>query len=354
MQNVLVTGATGFVGKNVVRLFCEEDYNVTATDIKGADFSRLPDVKCVESDITNKESLEKVVKNQDIIINVAGLVDLNTHPKLLNAVNHLGVKNVCEVAKNSKVKKIIQVSSMGVYGNNKKVPLDEDDEKNPKNNYEISKWKGEQEAFSYLNHLEVIAVRPSTVYGFGSLHNAILPLFAMKKKKKLYSLKGGPLLSHIHVEDVARAIVFLAEHPDAIGEAYNLADDRPLNSFEMTSALLQPLGIEVKEKIPFMKNSFRALKYVAQKMPKKVYQLYNQKLEQKWGKFAEENELKQRFRAQVDPIWLDYVTTDKVISNEKLKSLGFEFKHPDPRIGLKAMVEEYINRNHLPKKINNP
>ena len=349
MKNVLVSGATGFIGQNVVQELLANDYNVTATDIKGTDFSRLPNINCIESDITNKESLEKVVKNQELIVNVAGLVDLNTNPKLLDAVNHYGVKNICEVAKEFGVKKIIQVSSMGIYGKNNKVPLDEDDEKKPKNNYEISKFKGEQEAFKHLNHLEIIAVRPSTVYGFGSLHNAILALFAMKKKKTLSSLKEGPLLSHIHVEDVARAIVFLAYHPNAIGEAYNLADNKPLNSFEMTSALLQPLGIEVKESIPYSKSLFKILKSIAQKMPKKIYSYINKKLENKWLNFTEENHLKQRFFPKIDPIWLDYLTANKVISNEKLKALGFVFKYPDSRIGLKAMVEEYIDRNHLPK-----
>ncbi|MBU2590081.1 MAG: SDR family oxidoreductase [Nanoarchaeota archaeon] len=349
MKNVLVTGATGFVGKYVVRKLMQKGYNVTATDIKCGDFSKFKEIECVESDVRHTETLESIVKNKDIIINVAGLVDLNAKPQLLYDINHQGVKNLCEVARNASVQRLIQVSSIGVYGNNKNIPVKEDDEKKAKNHYEISKLKGENEAFKNSKYFEVVVVRPSTVYGFGSLHGAILPLLAMKKKKELSGLKGGPLLSHIHAEDVARAILFLAEHPNAIGEAYNLADNIPLNSFEMTSSILGPLGIEVKESIPYSKNLFKVLKFIAQKMPRSFYSKINKKLEKKWLKFTEEHKLKQRFFPRIDPIWLDYLTANKVYSSEKLQALGFKFKFPDPKQGLKQMVEEYIERNHLPK-----
>ena len=261
-------------------------------------------------------------------------------------VNVNGVKNLCELCKRKDVEKLIHLSSIGVYGKVKNEAVTEYSRKRPKNNYEQSKYYGELVAFSYSNYFKVLAIRPAAVYGIGSLHKNVLPLFNMLKHKNIYSFKAGPRLSHVHVEDVARAVLFLAENKNAHG-AYNLADDVPINTKELVSTLLEPLGLTVKPIIPYSKSLVLLLKYFAQSLPKKVYSFLNKRVQYKWLEFCRKNEILYGLNPRIDPVWLDYLVNDKVFSNEKIKSLGFKFKWPDPRPGLMEMVENYISQTLL-------
>ncbi len=352
VKNVLITGATGFLGKQVVREFIKQgNYKITATDIPLSSFCQFyhDSIRCIRSDITKKNTLIDIVKDHDLLVHVAGLVDLNCRKKLLHAVNHKGVKNIYEAARDSNIKKAIHISSIGVYGKNEGMLLPEHAEKKPKNNYEKSKWKGEQEAFKFSEDIEVVAVRPSTVYGKGSLHSAALPMLNMMEKKVLPYFRQGPSLSHIHVEDAARAIVFLAENDKAKG-AYNLADSRPLNSYEMFSSLAEPLGIEVEPKLPYSRTLMRFVKFCSQAVPRFIYKGMSLKLQKKWSQFVEDNNLKPGLKPEIDPIWLDYLVANKAYSNRKLARLGFEFKWPDPKEGLRNMVQDYVDQGYLLKK----
>ncbi|MBW1815167.1 MAG: NAD(P)-dependent oxidoreductase [Deltaproteobacteria bacterium] len=90
----------------------------------------------------------------DGVIHVAGIHDYSTPDKVIFAVNVGGVKNICDAVEKAGVSRFVHFSSVGVYGYNSNPghPVKEDDPKvtPPLNNYNLSKWEGEQILQGYM------------------------------------------------------------------------------------------------------------------------------------------------------------------------------------------------------------
>tara|TARA_R110002153_G_scaffold121182_2_gene266695 strand:- start:4586 stop:5482 length:897 start_codon:yes stop_codon:yes gene_type:complete len=136
MKNILVTGGSGFIGKNLVKKLKELGHNVINCDLNlNADYS---------CDISNYDDLSKITDSIDIIYHIAaqsyGYRSL-VEPELDLDWNAKGTLNVCRFAKERKIKKIVYASTMAVYGEGDW--LKETDELKPLSNYALSKLYGE-------------------------------------------------------------------------------------------------------------------------------------------------------------------------------------------------------------------
>ena len=136
MKNILVTGGSGFIGKNLVKKLKELGHNVINCDLNlNADYSY---------DISNYDDLIKIPDPIDIIYHIAaqsyGYRSL-IEPELDLDWNAKGTLNVCRFAKERKIKKIVYASTMAVYGEGDW--LKETDELKPLSNYALSKLYGE-------------------------------------------------------------------------------------------------------------------------------------------------------------------------------------------------------------------
>jgi len=137
MKNILVTGGSGFIGRNLVKKLKSLGHNVIICDFKadGSDYSY---------DISKYNELSKITDPIDIIYHMAaqsyGYRSL-MEPEIDIDWNAKGTLNVCRFAKERGIKKIVYASTMAVYGEGDW--LKETDELNPLSNYALSKLYGE-------------------------------------------------------------------------------------------------------------------------------------------------------------------------------------------------------------------
>jgi dTDP-4-dehydrorhamnose reductase len=152
MRSVLVTGPSGLLGSSVVRVFREAGFSVHA----------------YERDITDREALKTFVSGLgqlNAIIHTAAVTDVNRcekEPEWCMSVNVEGTRNVCEVAERFGAR-LVYVSTVSVFSGTEGA-YKEGDQPDPKNQYNISKYNGEQIVAEYerslIVRLNLIGVHP--------------------------------------------------------------------------------------------------------------------------------------------------------------------------------------------------
>lgn len=166
-MNILVTGATGFIGSNLVKQFSKRN-NVRITALSRRKvFINNANVKIV--DLCNKKELDKIFRenNFDLVYHIAGLRGIS-HIKFEKYYksNTLPTKIISELCLRYKIR-FVYISSVGVHGTiPKNLPCDENNEFVPDCNYHLSKILAEKEILNLINDgLNSIIIRPTIIYG---------------------------------------------------------------------------------------------------------------------------------------------------------------------------------------------
>jgi UDP-glucose 4-epimerase len=223
-MRVLVTGATGFVGKAIVAELKSKGFDIytcgkSANSI-GAD---LPNYMSV--DITSRESVRRLrdkIGQLDCIIHSAGLAHQFQAPKdemAFERVNVDGARNIAEEAAALGCKKFVHISSISVYGDDKPNPCVEDARRDPKGPYAVSKNEAEKAVIEACeaNNINLCILRLATVYGEGDVGNILRLIKLIDSGKFFWTGKGDNCKSLIHNSDAARACVIALEKT-AIGK----------------------------------------------------------------------------------------------------------------------------------------
>jgi dihydroflavonol-4-reductase len=322
---VLVTGACGFVGSHLVDQLLEiGDFGVRGTDLSTADHTFLnPACEFMQSDLRNPDSLRRVVQGVDIIYHTASLFRYSAAWNDLYAVNVEGTCNLIHAASDAEVSKLVLISSSGVYGFPHSLPVREEDPKCPSNPYERSKWEQEQTAQEICldSGLDLIVLRPAPIYGPRNRYGigTIIQMIS-KGQLPIISENLNKLVPLVHVADVVGAALYLTNHPDALGEAYNVVDDTTYRKYELFSYVAPLLDTKVYHtQIPLPQMLLRAVASWAEWKARHITHV-EPKLE----------------RATIDMMYHGYW-----FSNAKLKATGYQFIYPDCRIGLKDTIDWY-------------
>ncbi len=357
MSKVLVTGACGFLGTHLVEEFIAAGYDLKATDLPDmdSDFVTGLGAEFIPSDVTDIDSLRKVVKGCDIVVHNAGIFDFSASRELLFDVNCGGVHNMAKASLEAGLKRFIIISSVAVYGSPAYIPIDEEHPKAPSNNYGLSKYAGELAAFKYYheNGLPVTSLRPTLIYGPRSTygHACFLALAQLVKwrlkRLPLLGIKGGFYAHAVHAEDVARAAVLVAQNDRAIGGAYNLVDDTPLTVEQYLQSLIEPFGLSPLFKFPIFKPIWRGCAAMLVKHSRWAINLLNRRLQHLFDRMCQQFELRTPLRPRLDIEYIDYSRQDMIFSNQRLKKLGFKFNYPDFRTGIAETVQWYKDNGWL-------
>ncbi len=134
----------------------------------------------------------------------------------------------------SRLRRMVHVSTTGVHGVTGETPAAEDAPFAPTNPYEATKLEGELLALKAYEEqgLPVTVVRPGLVYGPGDLH--LLGFFVSIKKGLFRVIAGGKALLHpVYIDDLVAALLLCAERPQAPGRSYNIAGERPVTVREL-------------------------------------------------------------------------------------------------------------------------
>jgi len=155
MGNILVTGSQGQLGLELAKL--EKEFLNYTFFLADKSLLNIVDFKAVENFVSEN--------NISVIINCAAYTNVDKaedEVELSNAINHLAVKNLAEIAKRHHIK-LIHISTDYVFDGISQMPYLENDKTNPKNNYGLSKLKGE-EALKFINPNNSIIIRTSWLY----------------------------------------------------------------------------------------------------------------------------------------------------------------------------------------------
>ena len=243
-KNILVTGAAGFIGSNLVRELLRRHNRVVCLVRPGENTFRIQGLDCriVYGDLTEKSSLVDAVTGADYIFHLAALLGGGTLEAFLR-VNYEGTKNLIEVCREQGVmpERFLFVSSTAVMGpSGKNVFLDESSPCRPVSDYGRSKLLAEEYLASLKNALPYTIVRLPLVYGPGS--DGGLYIF-FKLLSKGIQLDVGNLESTIcFVWDVVQGMIDATENVKARGEIYILGENKVYHLKHLYQSISSVLG----------------------------------------------------------------------------------------------------------------
>ena len=255
MKKVLVTGATGFLGKYVVEELVEHGYQVRAFGRNRAIGQSLVNasVTFIQGDLTNQEDLTKACQEMDMVVHAGALSTVWGPWEDFYQTNVLGTKYILETCREANIERLVYVSSPSIYAAPRdQLDIKESDapQENSLNNYIRSKLASEKLFKDYPDVSSVI-LRPRGLFGIGD--TSILPRVLNLSQKIGIPLigDGRQLMDMTCVENVALAIRLALETPQAAGEVYNITNGEPRAFRDLIEETLRGLGYPIRyRKIP--------------------------------------------------------------------------------------------------------
>jgi dTDP-glucose 4,6-dehydratase len=262
-MRILVTGGAGFIGSHYVRTMLGGGYpgfehaSVTVVDrlsyagnLANLDpVAASPRFSFIRGDICNAELLDKVVPGHDFVVNFAAETHVDRSivgASDFVAANVAGVQVLLQSCVDSKVRRVIQVSSDEVYGSVLSGSWREDAPLEPNSPYAAAKAGGDLMARAYwrTHGLDVSITRCCNTYGPYQFPEKVIPLFVTNlldgRKVPLYG-DGKNVRGWIHVDDHCRGIQLALEKGQP-GEIYHINGDVELTNTALTQALLECCG----------------------------------------------------------------------------------------------------------------
>ena len=224
-MNILITGATGFIGKYLAGALSKR-YKVRCLVRKTSDISTLIglNVELIYGDLLDKDSLMPTLHKIDLVYHLAGEVYSRKKHDYYKG-NVLATQNLLEACKEKGTKRIIFLSSTGVYKpSTKKTLVTEESECGPISIY--GKTKLDAERLIKNSDIPWVIVRASLIYG--PYQKSMLNRFFRDaiKKGKVYILGNGEnLRSLCFIDDLIEGLVLLADKPKVIEKTYILSDN---------------------------------------------------------------------------------------------------------------------------------
>lgn len=255
MKKVLVTGATGFLGKYVVEELVEHGYQVRAFGRNRTIGQSLVNasVTFIQGDLTNQEDLTKACQEMDMVVHAGALSTVWGPWEDFYQTNVLGTNYVLEACREAKIERLVYVSSPSIYAAPRdQLDIKESDapQENRLNNYIRSKLASEKLFQDYPDVSSVI-LRPRGLFGIGD--TSILPRVLNLSQKIGIPLIGAgrQLMDMTCVENVALAIRLALETPQAAGEVYNITNGEPRAFRNLIEETLRGLDYPIRyRKIP--------------------------------------------------------------------------------------------------------
>jgi dTDP-glucose 4,6-dehydratase len=254
-MKLLVTGGLGFIGSNFIQkiLHEESEIKIINMDAKliGSNSENLSGIKnnknyeFVKGNIVNKNSIEKLVKKVDVVINFAAETHVDrsiVNPELFLKSNLLGVYTILESVKKFK-KKLIQISTDEVFGSLKTESANEEFSFNTSNPYSASKGSAELLINSYIKTFDcdVNITRCTNNFGPRQSPEKLIPkVISLAEKNQKIPIYG----SGKNIRDW----IFVMDHCDAIlkvmlngkrGESYNISASNEINNLKIIKMILK-------------------------------------------------------------------------------------------------------------------
>ena len=257
-MKILVTGGAGFIGSHIAEYLVQRGDDVTVLDnlITGSkeNLTKISDkINFVNGDIRDHKLLEKLVSDTTGVFHEAALASVQQSFSMKDEyidVNVAGTENIFKLAKEYGFK-IVYASSSSVYGNPKKIPVKEDDERIPINPYAKTKLDGEDLAKKYSEiGVKVIGLRYFNVFGKrqSKEYAGVIKLFLQRiQQKKSPKINGDGLQTRdfVHIDDVVKANV-LAMDSDINHRFLNVGSGLPTSVLDLANLIIEASGLSLE------------------------------------------------------------------------------------------------------------
>jgi nucleoside-diphosphate-sugar epimerase len=239
---VLVTGATGFIGTNLVRQLLLDGTRVRVLARSAERAKPLTDhgAEAVIGDVTDAAAVTSSLDGVRTVYHLAGRLFAPDVPASEFRRIHVdGTKLLLERSRESGVERFVHCSTTGVLGATGDEPADENAPVHPTNAYEAT--KADAEILVRNSSVPAVIARPGLVYGPGDLH--LLPFFRAVLRRRFRPIGRRPVWLHpIYIADMTDALVRCGRHPEAAGECFNLAGREPVSLAELADAIAHAGG----------------------------------------------------------------------------------------------------------------
>ena len=247
---IVVTGASGFVGRHLVAALAERfPARVIAFDAKEpASSLAAGGVQVVIGAVQDPRSVSEAVRQAEIVIHLAAVVEPDSQRhELMRIVNVEGTRNVFSAATRAGCRLFVHMSSAGVYGPPRRPePFQEGDPPLPVTPYQHSKLEAEK-LLGQSDHRDTVVnvLRPAGIYGPGS-HLELPEYRRVSRRRVQLELKGGVIVQPTYVDDVVHAIVALVDTPAEDGSIFNIGGERTLRVEDLRAVIAETLDVRLR------------------------------------------------------------------------------------------------------------
>lgn len=248
-MRVLITGAAGFLGSNVLRKLQSVGYEAIAFDVRQPEC----DAEYIKGDLRSFKDLLRATKGIDAVCHLGAVGDIYLafeKPHLAAEVNVTGTANLMEACSVNKVERVVYASTWEVYDEPLYQPIDEDHPCNPSHPYGITKLAGEQIALFYgkFKGHKVISLRLGTAFGRNMRENSVFSLFikrALNKEPITIQGTGEQYRQFTHASDIGKAFVLAIESSVEVG-VFNIVNSKPVSIKELAVLVTDVIASEIK------------------------------------------------------------------------------------------------------------
>jgi len=248
MKRIVIFGGSGFIGKSLLEKLLDKKFNVIVSKNKN---KIKENIKVFDGNLLDINSFESKIKNNDIIINLAGqfkgdfsnFIDLNIK----------GGLNLLEACKKKKGVRIILISSISVYGENKGKASKENQETNPSNMYGITKYLTENLYQKYSKNfgIKITILRLSNIYGINKKNGLILNIINSIKNNKIVTINhsGNQERDYLYIDDAINGIIKTIQNPQKDFQIFNISSGNGIKTKMVIKIIEKLSNKKIRKKI---------------------------------------------------------------------------------------------------------
>lgn len=247
---ILVTGASGFLGRRLVEMLDAKGYQIRVLVRKLSNIEKLKslNVEIYFGDVAGIDSMEDAFKGIGIVVHAAAGTSGTLEDSQMATIQ--GTKNVLTLCEKNHIKKLVYISSCSVYGivdyrNNQKVTEESSLERKPmkRGYYSYSKLEAEKIVTKKMgdNKFPIICLRPGTILGPGG--DIFSPMIGFSFMNKIFMVISAKKLQlpFVYIDNLVDAIITSIKNNKANGNVYNVVDTQRINKKQYMGRLIKKL-----------------------------------------------------------------------------------------------------------------